>query len=81
MRTLTFASSHSRLSRTETPNFLGIHREAPPFVDQSTEMEMLSTGIKVRNRTTGGGRDRTADGHRVVFAILSRDIFVFPTPQ
>jgi F-type H+-transporting ATPase subunit beta len=31
----------------ETPNFLGIHREAPPFVDQSTEMEMLSTGIKV----------------------------------
>merc|ERR1711959_612776 len=26
---------------------LGIHREAPPFVDQSTEMEMLTTGIKV----------------------------------
>merc|ERR1711990_522169 len=26
---------------------LAIHREAPPFVDQSTEMEMLTTGIKV----------------------------------
>merc|ERR1712164_175315 len=26
---------------------LAIHREAPPFVDQSTEMEMLVTGIKV----------------------------------
>jgi len=27
---------------------LAIHREAPPFVDQSTEMEMLVTGIKVK---------------------------------
>lgn len=26
---------------------LAIHREAPPFVDQSTDMEMLVTGIKV----------------------------------
>jgi len=26
---------------------LAIHREAPPFVDQSTEMQMLVTGIKV----------------------------------
>lgn len=31
----------------ETENSLAIHREAPPFVDQSTEMEMLVTGIKV----------------------------------
>eukprot|EP00228_Micromonas_bravo_P007426 CAMPEP_0203004230 /NCGR_PEP_ID=MMETSP1401-20130829/2280_1 /ASSEMBLY_ACC=CAM_ASM_000894 /TAXON_ID=38833 /ORGANISM="Micromonas pusilla, Strain CCAC1681" /LENGTH=538 /DNA_ID=CAMNT_0049745835 /DNA_START=61 /DNA_END=1677 /DNA_ORIENTATION=- len=31
----------------DTPNTLAIHREAPPFVDQSTEMEMLVTGIKV----------------------------------
>merc|ERR1712086_677427 len=31
----------------DTPNTLAIHREAPPFVDQSTEMEMLTTGIKV----------------------------------
>jgi len=31
----------------DTPNTLAIHREAPPFVDQSTDMEMLVTGIKV----------------------------------
>jgi len=30
-----------------TPHTLGIHREAPPFVEQSTEMQMLVTGIKV----------------------------------
>lgn len=29
-------------------SLLAIHREAPPFVDQSTEMEMLVTGIKVK---------------------------------
>ena len=33
----------------ETSSTLAIHREAPPFVDQSTEMEMLVTGIKVHN--------------------------------
>jgi len=33
----------------ETSSSLAIHREAPPFVDQSTEMEMLVTGIKVHN--------------------------------
>ena len=27
---------------------LGIHREAPPFADQSTAQEILVTGIKVR---------------------------------
>jgi len=32
---------------SETSSTLAIHREAPPFVDQSTEMEMLVTGIKV----------------------------------
>ncbi len=26
---------------------LGIHREAPPFADQSTAQEILVTGIKV----------------------------------
>lgn len=26
---------------------MGIHREAPPFIDQSTEQEILVTGIKV----------------------------------
>jgi len=31
----------------ETSSSLAIHREAPPFIDQSTEMEMLVTGIKV----------------------------------
>merc|ERR1712216_1016077 len=31
----------------DSQSTLGIHREAPPFVDQSTEMEMLTTGIKV----------------------------------
>merc|ERR1712216_643195 len=31
----------------DSQSTLGIHREAPPFVDQSTEMEMLVTGIKV----------------------------------
>jgi len=30
-----------------TDSFLPIHREAPPFVEQSTEMEPLTTGIKV----------------------------------
>ncbi|CAL52064.2 ATPase, F1 complex beta subunit/V1 complex,C-terminal [Ostreococcus tauri] len=30
-----------------TTTSLAIHREAPPFVDQSTEMQMLVTGIKV----------------------------------
>jgi len=34
--------SHSAAEST-----LAIHREAPPFVDQSTEMQMLVTGIKV----------------------------------
>ena len=33
----------------ETNSTLAIHREAPPFVDQSTEMEMLVTGIKVNS--------------------------------
>lgn len=30
-----------------TPHQLPIHRDAPPFTDQSTETEMLTTGIKV----------------------------------
>jgi F-type H+-transporting ATPase subunit beta len=36
----------------ETSSSLAIHREAPPFVDQSTEMEMLITGIKVNRQAT-----------------------------
>ncbi|CAL8468209.1 g7748 [Coccomyxa elongata] len=31
----------------EAKHFLPIHREAPPFVEQSTEQEILVTGIKV----------------------------------
>lgn len=31
----------------DTKHHLAIHREAPPFVDQSTEQEILVTGIKV----------------------------------
>lgn len=31
---------------------MGIHREAPPFVDQSTEQEILVTGIKVESQHT-----------------------------
>lgn len=38
--------------RADTPNTLAIHREAPAFVDQSTDMEMLVTGIKVRPAQT-----------------------------
>lgn len=32
---------------TESPHSLPIHREAPLFTDQSTEQEILETGIKV----------------------------------
>lgn len=34
--------------RAETTSFLPIHREAPPFDEQSTELEILVTGIKAR---------------------------------
>jgi len=34
-------------ARAETTNFLPIHREAPAFSEQSTELEILVTGIKV----------------------------------
>lgn len=32
---------------TETDHYLPIHREAPAFVDQATEQQILVTGIKV----------------------------------
>lgn len=32
---------------TETDHFLPIHREAPAFVEQATEQQILVTGIKV----------------------------------
>ncbi|MBF0284858.1 MAG: F0F1 ATP synthase subunit beta [Magnetococcales bacterium] len=35
------------LGPIETTEFLPIHREAPPFAEQSTESEILETGIKV----------------------------------
>ena len=35
-------------ARAETKMTLGIHREAPPFVEQSTAQEILVTGIKAR---------------------------------
>lgn len=31
----------------DAKHYAPIHREAPPFVDQSTEQEILATGIKV----------------------------------
>ena len=36
-----------RVYFADTKHHLAIHREAPPFVDQSTEQEILVTGIKV----------------------------------
>lgn len=45
----TLSSDTSFPTCAETSSSLAIHREAPPFVDQSTEMEMLVTGIKVRH--------------------------------
>ena len=35
------------LISTETDHFLPIHREAPSFVEQATEQQILVTGIKV----------------------------------
>lgn len=32
---------------TETDHYLPIHREAPAFVEQATEQQILVTGIKV----------------------------------
>lgn len=47
---ISFQTNFACYSQTlETSSSLAIHREAPPFVDQSTEMEMLVTGIKVHN--------------------------------
>ena len=37
----------SHCAYAETKDVMGIHREAPPFIDQSTEQEILVTGIKV----------------------------------
>ena len=34
-------------ARADSKMTLGIHREAPPFADQSTAQEILVTGIKV----------------------------------
>lgn len=34
---------------TETDHYLPIHREAPAFVEQATEQQILVTGIKVPN--------------------------------
>ena len=46
-----------------------IHRDAPPFVEQSTEQEILTTGIKVcaagTARSTGAARWGRAWGWRV----------------
>lgn len=35
------------LLKTETDHYLPIHREAPAFVEQATEQQILVTGIKV----------------------------------
>lgn len=38
----------------DAKHFLPIHREAPPFTEQSTEQEVLVTGIKVFSITLRG---------------------------
>lgn len=35
------------MNTTETDHYLPIHREAPAFVEQATEQQILVTGIKV----------------------------------
>lgn len=35
------------MNTTETDHYLPIHREAPSFVEQATEQQILATGIKV----------------------------------
>ena len=40
-----------RAAPTETNSFLPIHRDAPAFSEQSTELEILVTGIKARARS------------------------------
>lgn len=47
------------LCYAETEHFLPIHREAPSFVEQSTEQEILVTGIKVLH--TGHTSDTSDD--------------------
>ena len=43
-----FSTKHGLIFlQPETDHFLPIHREAPSFVEQSTEQEILVTGIKV----------------------------------
>jgi hypothetical protein len=43
-----YSPSHATSSRlADAKSFLPIHREAPSFDQQSVEMEMLTTGIKV----------------------------------
>jgi F0F1-type ATP synthase beta subunit len=38
---------YSHFYPVETNHFLPIHREAPAFVEQATEQQILVTGIKV----------------------------------
>lgn len=44
---LAFSDLHWVLLVSETDHFLPIHREAPAFVEQATEQQILVTGIKV----------------------------------
>ncbi len=48
MLRLFWGISYPYVPVAEAKHFLPIHREAPPFVEQSTEQEILVTGIKVR---------------------------------
>lgn len=43
-------SYKSTNTSAETEHYLPIHREAPDFVEQSTEQEILVTGIKVMSQ-------------------------------
>jgi hypothetical protein len=42
------SDSRGAVRDAETNSFLPIHRDAPPFSEQSTELEILVTGIKAR---------------------------------
>ena len=59
-------------ARADTKMTLGIHREAPPFVEQSTAQEILVTGIKARAfpPSTMGPPPSGAAGHEQGSAVL-----------
>ncbi len=53
LRCFVFADCH--VAFADSKHHWAIHRDAPPFVEQSTEQEILVTGIKVRLLEPGAG--------------------------